>query len=243
LQLEKRQAKRIIALYSLQARELASAGIQTQRITVVPFGIDLTKYDRDRLRTVPDVGIFRIGIVARMAEGKGHTGLLLAVRQLVHRYPGLRVRVIGDGPLRSRLQTLIQELELGGVVELTGWIHQDDIPSVMRTLNAIVLPTYMSGEAFPVALIEGMAMGLPAIGTRWAGIPDLIVDGVTGVLVEPNDVAGLTNAIERVVHDPLIAAEMGRCGRTRAEQLFAMQAVVEAHMTIYHEILDRNNGV
>lgn len=243
LWLERRTAKQVIALYKLQAQELTAAGIPPERITVVPVGVALRRVDPAHERSADDAPNeipFRVCIVARIASGKGHAELLQAIRQLAPRYPQLRLRVVGDGPLRSSVEHQINELGLGDVVELMGWIPNDQISAILRSSHAIVLPSYMPGEALPVALIEGMALGLPAIGTRWKGIADIIVDGETGLLVEPRDIESLARAIEQLARDPLRASEMGQKGQERARRVFAAEVIAKTHLSLYRTAVARH---
>jgi glycosyltransferase involved in cell wall biosynthesis len=131
----------------------------------------------------------------------------------------------------------VQRLALGPVVEMMGHVANEKVPALIRTASAIVLPSYMSGETFPLSLIEGMAMRLPAIGSRWFGIPDIVAHGETGLIVEPRDVAGLAQAIERLVTSPELARQMGQNGYARAMKLFTSDAVAESYERIYREAM------
>jgi glycosyltransferase involved in cell wall biosynthesis len=231
--LEKRFATRVIMLYSGAARELASVGIPSQRIAVVPMGVDLQRFRPAEHTNGLAPSPTRLIMVARMFWGKGHEPLLEAVARLAGRYPRLRLLLVGDGPLRSAIEAQIAELGLGDVVEVAGHVPNEQIPAVLRTAQVTVLPSYMPGEAFPNTLLEGMATGLAAVGTRWVGIPDIIADGETGLIVEPRNVDDLAAAIERLVADPALAAEMGRKARCRAEQLFSAERIVHSISDIY----------
>jgi glycosyltransferase involved in cell wall biosynthesis len=125
---------------------------------------------------------------------------------------------------------------VGDIVEMLGALPNDQVPAQMARAQAIALPTYFKGEAFPVMLLEGMAMGLPTIGSRYVGIPDIISDGETGLLVEPQDVEGLAGALEVLVSNPQSAAEMGRKGRLRAERLFSSEAMGRSMTALYTSV-------
>jgi glycosyltransferase involved in cell wall biosynthesis len=148
--------------------------------------------------------------------------------------------MIGDGPLRPAVEQQIRECGLEHVIELTGWVPNHEVPALLRTTQAIVLPSYFWGEAFPVTLMEGMAMGLPAIGTRWAGIPDLIVDGETGFLIEPGNVDALVQAIEQLIGDPALAAAMGQHAKARVHRCFDARRMGQTMLTLYRQCLHGN---
>jgi glycosyltransferase involved in cell wall biosynthesis len=265
--LKRRFITKFIALYKAQAESLESIGVPLDRVMVVPSGIDVPKFDLDKAtvvgassdravvassgtNTAPfdldkatvvhEPSIFRLGMVTRIAEGKGHKELLSAVAELVKQYPQLRVTMIGDGPLRSAVEKQIRELGLENVIKLTGWVPNNHVPLLLRDTHAIVLPSYFWGEAFPVTLMEGMAMGLPAIGTRWAGIPDLIIDGETGLLIEPGNVLDLVRAIEQLIANPALAVAMGRRAKERVHRLFDARILGQTMNTLYGQCLNGN---
>ncbi len=101
------------------------------------------------------------------------------------------------------------------------------------TCHVIVLPSYMPGETFPVCLLEGMAVGLPAIGTRWFGIPDIIADGETGILIEPRDVDALTAAIERFLADPAFYSRAHQNALVRFRERYTSTAVAASYSSLY----------
>ena len=236
LWIERLFATRIIAIYNGQVPKLRSLGIPGDRIKVVPNGVNLSRFDvfcNSDDTGESDPGIFRLAISSRLIEGKGHVELLHAVHRLAGRYPGLRLLIIGDGPLRSQLEVEIQALNLEDRVEMVGQVTNSEVPFLLRGAHAVVLPSYMPGETFPTSLIEGMAMNLPAIGTRYVGIPDIIADRETGLLVEPRDLESLIAAIEKMMSDPVYAGEMGRKARARAQEHFSAEALARALTNVY----------
>jgi glycosyltransferase involved in cell wall biosynthesis len=243
LGLERRFARRVIALHAAQASDLEAAGVPSERISVIPFGVDPDLYkpcDGSCRLSQPD---FHLIMVARMVEGKGHTQLLDAIAQLARRYPHLRVLLVGDGPLRPRIDAQIASLGLTGAVEVVGWLPNHRMPDMLRRAGIIALPSFMPGEVLPIALIEGMAMGLAAIGTRWAGIPDLIVDGENGMLVEPRDAPGLATAIERLITDPALTRAMGRQGRACVLARFSAERMAGSHLDVYRAVVARRRHI
>lgn len=240
LMLKRRWITQFIALYTAQAERLASIGIPAERVVVVPSGIDVSKFNLDSIPAAGEPSRFRLGMVTRIAEGKGHKELVAAIAELVQRYPHLHVTMIGDGPLRPAVEQQIRECGLEHVIELTGWVPNHEVPALLRATHAIVLPSYFWGEAFPVTLMEGMAMGLPAIGTRWAGIPDLIIDGETGFLIEPGNVPALVRAIEQLICDPALTAAMGRQAKARVHRLFDARMLGQTMRTLYVQCLPGN---
>jgi glycosyltransferase involved in cell wall biosynthesis len=234
---EKRSAARIVCPYRAARDEMVAHGVSEAQAAVVPFCVDPRKFDQGAADPPAPSPLFRLFFVARLIEGKGHRELLQAVARLSHLHRTLRVVVLGDGAERPAIESEVQRLALGPVVEMMGHVANEKVPALIRTASAIVLPSYMSGETFPLSLIEGMAMRLPAIGSRWFGIPDIVAHGETGLIVEPRDVAGLAQAIERLVTSPELARQMGQNGYARAMKLFTSDAVAESYERIYREAM------
>lgn len=243
LWLEKHIAARIMALYPKLADEFIERGVSRKQLAIVPLCVDHKKFAPIENDTEKD-SLFRLVIVSRLSPNKGHNILLQAMAQLTGRYPQLRLMIIGDGPVRDELEEQIKELGLTDVVEMTGHVPYNQVSSVLHAarVKANVLPSYLHSESFPISLLEAMALGLPCIGTRWTGIPYIIVDGETGFIVEPKDVDSLANAIEKLVSNPEMAAEMGRKGHRRVVEKFSAEHVASEVAAIYAEVVHPAKG-
>ncbi|RJS27326.1 glycosyltransferase family 1 protein [Corallococcus sp. H22C18031201] len=231
--LEKQRVSRAVMPYAAAARELEAHGMPAARVSVVPFCVDLKKFPGRPERAVLPDAPFRLLMAARLVPGKGHAELLSAVASLKDRHPRLKLVIAGSGPLSDDIAAQVISLGLSEVVELTGHLSNERMPALLATADAIVLPSYMPGETFPISLLEAMATGLPAIGTRWFGIPDIIDDSRTGYLVEPRDAAGLARAIDALVSDPTAAARMGLAGQQRARTEFSSDGVAARYEHLY----------
>jgi glycosyltransferase involved in cell wall biosynthesis len=233
---EKNWAARIVCPYRAARDEMVNAGVSEKQAAVVPFCVDPRKFDQARAEeSVSSSAPFRLFLMARMIEGKGHIELLRAIALLPHLRDELRVVFLGDGAERPTIEAEMRTLRLEGVVEMLGHVSNEKVPALMRGADAVVLPSYMPGETFPISLIEGMTMGLPTIGSRWFGIPDIVAHGETGFVVEPRDVVGLSKAIERLVTAPDLARKLGENGYQRAMKLFTAGAVADSYARIYRE--------
>jgi glycosyltransferase involved in cell wall biosynthesis len=233
--IEKRTASTIVMPYKAALAELISEGVSADRSRVIPFCVDEELFAGGR-HLASESG-FTLVLVARMVLGKGHLELLGALSKLSPRYPQLRAIFIGDGPTRGQIEGEIDRLGLRQIVECRGKVDHREVPALMRSAQVIVLPTYEPGEMYPVCLLEGMALGLPAIGTRWAGIPDIIDDGVTGVIVEPKDEASLVRAIERFVADPSFLAQSRDGALARIRSRFTATIVADSYADLYREAM------
>nr|QIO98901.1 glycosyltransferase family 4 protein [Bradyrhizobium symbiodeficiens] len=229
--LERRYADRVVFPYSTAAEEMIGRGISRSQMTVIPFCVDEAAFEGVARKPLP--GQLTLIMSARMFGGKGHMELLGAMGQLHSQYPMLRAILIGDGPTRPEIEAEILRLDLSEVVECRGRVDHRHVPAVMRSGHVVVLPSYMEGEMFPLCLLEGMALGLPAIGTRIAGIPDIIADGETGILVEPRDLTGLARAIEKFIVDTDFLERARMSAQVRFRSRYGAGAVARAYAEAY----------
>lgn len=233
--IEKHIARRVVMPYPAAAAELLAHGIPADRARCIPFCVDELLFSG--LARAPTPGELTLVVPARMFRGKGHMELLAALASLSPRYPKLRAVFVGDGPTRPDIEAKIDRYALRRVVECKGRVDHREIPAIMRKAHVVVLPSYMEGEMFPLCLMEGMALGLPAIATRWSGIPEIVVDGQTGILVEPRDALGLAAAIERFLVDPTFYAHARNNALARFKSRYSATAVVRAYSEQYEAAL------
>lgn len=204
------------------------AAVSTRRVRhrwVVPNGLDLPAVQADPSRE-PPVGV----CVANLIPYKGHSDLLEAVSAMAA--PPL-IRCLGEGPARGTIEQEIVRLDLPGFVRLEG--SRDDPMSALLTAQFFVLPSRTEGS--PNALLEAMAAGLPVVATAVGGVPDLVCDGVTGLLVPPEDPVALGAALTRLVENPALRTTLGVAARARASE-FSWGRCLELHLARYRELLD-----
>jgi glycosyltransferase involved in cell wall biosynthesis len=169
------------------------------KMQVVRCGLDLTKHPFAE-RPPRTEGAPTVTMTARLSPEKGHLVLLDALRQLADRGVIVRARLIGDGPFRATVEQAIADHGLAEQVELLGALDQDQVRHEVAKADAFVLPTF--AEGLPVVIMEAMAAGTPVVTTPISGIPELVVDGVTGYLASPGRADQLADAIARVFADP-----------------------------------------
>jgi colanic acid/amylovoran biosynthesis glycosyltransferase len=212
-----------IGLEKVEAR----VGERPSAAFVLHVGVDLPASPEPREGPAAS----RILVPASLREVKGHTYLLEALALLRERGVEASADLIGDGPLRSSLELRTAELGLDGHVRFAGAVsHEALLEGLERgdwdvALLASVVTRTGEHEGIPVSLLEAMSFGLPVIGTRTGGIPDLL-EGGAGLLVPERDAAALADSIERLLGDAALRAELATAGRRRVEERFAVQAVV-----------------
>lgn len=151
--------------------------------------------------------------VGRLAGVKGVPVLLDALRTLRIDHPDLRVTFIGDGPERTALELRARNLGLDSITEFVGYKNQADVAITFAGTDIFVLPSF--AEGVPVVLMEAMAAGVPVVTTHVAGVPELVEDGVHGILTHAGDSASLGRAIDALLNDPIRAKAMGEAGRKK----------------------------
>ncbi len=230
--LEKRWVRASVTPYAKARDELIAHGVTSGRSHVVPFCVDLRKFERgEAAASAP--GELRLLMASRLVPGKGHPELVDAIAALAPQWPKLHLTILGDGPERGAIEARIATHGVQGHVTLVGHVRNEDVPAHMRKAHAVVLPSYMPGETFPICLLEAMALGLPTIGTDWFGIPDIIADGVTGFVVPPRDSASLATAVAKLAGDPELRRRFGEAGRARAEKELSAEAVANRYADLY----------
>ena len=185
------------------------------KTAVIPCGVDPRLF-RPRLGREID-GTFRVVCVAALRDYKGHRWLVDACSILATRGVPIRCVLVGDGPERRAVEQRVAAAGLGDRVWLLGDQPQDRTRALLEEADVMALPSVVTPrgmmDGVPVALMEAMAMGLPVVSTRVSGIPELVRDGETGLLVPQQDAGALADALERVFRDPKLARRLAARGR------------------------------
>ena len=200
------------------------------KIRIIHNGVDPDDFQwTDERSAVSDLGIGEsdkvVGILAALRPEKDHENFLRAARLVVDRVPTAKFLVVGDGPMRLEIERLVRELDLADCVMLTG--SRSDVPDLLRAIDVFVLSSY-TVECFPMALLEAMAAGRPAVCTAVGGVPEMIEEPTTGYLVPPRDPDALADRLVRILSDSELAHQMGQAARARLETKFSLRASVSA---------------
>jgi rhamnosyl/mannosyltransferase len=171
--------------------------------------------------------------VGRLVYYKGFDVLIRAAADL----PDLRLAIIGDGPMQADLQRLIDTLGLGERVTLLGGVKAEVLAAHYAAADLFVLPSTHRSETFALVQVEAMAAGLPVINTSLpTGVPEVSLDGITGLTVPPGDQAALTTALERLWGDADVRARFGAAGRARALSVYSQSAAAERFIELYESL-------
>jgi colanic acid/amylovoran biosynthesis glycosyltransferase len=212
------------------------AGDSETPIEVVHCGIDLAEYEY-RGRSLPAQGPVGALCVASLQEYKGHAVLLRALAA-DPRLGRVRVELVGEGKLRASLEHLAAELGIAHRVKFAGGLREAAVRDRLAAADLFVLPSIIASdgqmEGLPVVLIEAMASGVPVVATRLSGIPELVVDGETGLLAEPSEPADLARALARALDDdPGEVMHRVVAGRERVERGFDLRETGERMAALY----------
>jgi sugar transferase (PEP-CTERM/EpsH1 system associated) len=207
-------------------RRLIDNGVDTERFRPAPVAGDVQE-------PWQDPNAFVIGTVGRLQDVKHHAGLIDAFALLRQMLPEqqarLRLVLVGDGPLRARLEQQIASAGLQDCVFLAG--ARSDVAPAMRALSLFALSSIAEGT--PVTMLEAMASGLPVVSTAVGGIPDLVVNGATGSLVPARDAQAMAEALAAYVRAPTLARAHGAAGRARIERHYSVSAMLAAYIDLY----------
>jgi len=176
-----------------------------------------------------------VGTVGRLAEQKGLSYFLRMAALLLPDFPAARFVVVGHGPQRDELAALARDLGIADRVVFTGF--RDDVPELVSTFDLFVLASVY--EPFGLVLAEAMALERPVVASRVGGIPEVVADGESGLLVPPRDPSALAEAAARLLRDEALARRMGQAGRQRVLAQFTVEAMTSKTMALYEEILAR----
>ena len=168
--------------------------------------------------------------VGRLVPFKGFDDLIDACAELARRRIDFVCDIIGDGPLRETLQAKIEQLDLASRVNLLGSLSQGAVLEKLQAADIFALASTTDAQGatdvFPTVILEAMASARPVVSTRLAGIPELVVDGQTGMLAPPGDSTALAQALEQLLRDPELRLRFGHAGRARIEQHFRIEQTV-----------------
>jgi glycosyltransferase involved in cell wall biosynthesis len=212
-----------------RAKGLEARTCAADRTAVIPNAVDIPPARPGERNGNPPA-------VVAVGRLKAPKDFLTIVRALALLRPGSgEALIVGEGPDRPLLEAEIRRLEIGDRVRLLG--ERRDVPELLADADLFVLSS--ASEGMPVSVLEAMAAGLPVVGSRVGGVPELVVDGETGLLVEPGDPNELAAAIDRLFADPGLRRRLGDAGRARAQGRFALESFRRAHVELYSRELAR----
>lgn len=225
----------------VMAKEMYSHIDMKKKIHVIPFGVDVTQFVPPEQTDTNGQRKVVFGVAKYLQPVYGLDLLLKAFAQLNHLEPERALlRIAGDGPERTRLQALAARLEITGQVEWLGTLPNSEIARFYQNLDVVVVPSRQ--ESFGVTAVEGSACARPIIASRVGGLPEVVLDGETGIMVEPENIGKLTEAMKRMIEHPEERERMGRAGREFVLRNYDWEENVTKMEEVYREVLRESRG-
>jgi glycosyltransferase involved in cell wall biosynthesis len=235
----------IVAVCEAIKRQLVASGVPAGKIHVIYSGTDVDRFhpdiDGSRIRRELGLGpdhflVTQIGV----RSWRGWRDVLAAMERVTPTLPSARLCFVGaPAPRIAELNDEARRRGLGARVAVLG--HRDDVPEILSASDVVVDASW-AGLGLTGSLREALACGRPVIGTNLAGMPELIVEGKTGLLVPPRDPDALAAAIGTLASDPVLRAEVGRAGRRRVEDHFSLRAKLDATEELYRRLVARRGS-
>ena len=215
---------RFVCISDDSAKWAIRQGISRRKVRVQLNGIDLTRFAYSG--SEPDGPAV---LVARLSPEKSIDTLLRAVPIIIAKCPDFRLEIAGDGPCGEALRRLASESNLGDAVRFLGTVR--DVPSLLSRARLFILSSLTEGIS--LTLLEASARGLPIVATNVGGNPEVVADGVTGLLVPHSDPNAMASEVIRLWHEPKLRERMGFAGRLRVEERFDIRRMMAAYEAMY----------
>jgi glycosyltransferase involved in cell wall biosynthesis len=231
------RAKVAMTISEYNRRFFTQQGADESKIKIVRCGVesDGDRTDKEKGRNASPT----IGSLGRLVEKKGMDTLIFALADIHGAGVDFRLEIAGDGPQREALERLASEQGIGSKVVFRGPIPHDEVFAWLGSLDLFVLACRRDRQGdqdgIPVVLMEAMAAGIPVISTHISGIPELIEDGISGMLAEPNDPKGLSEKIKDVVTNPAMASSLAGAARRRIREEFDVDVNAERLRNLFRE--------
>lgn len=239
----RRCADHVVTNSVAQTAELYDAGIPSRRVSVIPNGVDISRFpypgDRQAARSalhLPANGPV-IGMVASFYPVKRWDVFLSAAARVARQRPDVNIVCIGEGSLRPAIEESARRLGISGQTRFTG--ARRDVPALLPGLDVLALSS--DTEGLPNSVLEAMASGLPIVATDVGGVAEAVDEGRTGLLTPRADSAAMADGILSLLDKPRRAEEMGAAGRARVEADFSMDTATKATMDLYERLLTQSS--
>jgi glycosyltransferase involved in cell wall biosynthesis len=213
--------------------------VPKNRCVLIENGVDTTEYSRRcspraaKIKLGMNPERFLVGAVGRLSAEKGFDLLIRSVDQLLRRGLDLELAIVGDGDEKPRLQTLIAELGRSDRVRLLG--YRSDMPAVYEAMDIYALSSLREG--LPNVVLEAMAMEVPVVATRIAGVPRLIQTEKNGLLVEPGSTEELTAGVARLLGDEVLRGRLCAAGRRTVESYYSFSGRMRKIQALYDHLM------
>lgn len=220
-------------------QQLIKLGYDEKKIEILPVGLRIDRFKHSSRKPQPGEPV-RILTVGRLVKKKGHEYAIKAIAKLIANHKNIIYIIAGDGPMRSKLESLVLKLGIKNYVKFLGVVKQNEVLKLYQQADIFVLSSVTSSdsdrEGQALVLQEAQATGLPVVSTLHDGIPEGVLDGQSGFLVPEKDVDALTERIKYLIVHPQIWSKMGKCGREFVESKYNIKKLNQQLVKIYQGI-------
>lgn len=227
----------VVAVSDSIRKELEREGVRREKVNLIANGIDVRSFRNARPTLSEELNKHRgplIGTVGRLIPQKGVEFFLTAARRVIDEIPDALFAIVGAGSAGPDLERMAKGLGLGDRVLFTG--VRTDMPGVYASLDIFVLPSL--DEGMPMVLLEALASGCAVIATKVGAVPNLVVSGETGILVEPGDANGLAKAMISLVSDRALRMSVAARGMALVDREYSALKMAERYLNLYNEVLN-----
>ncbi|MFW6221423.1 MAG: glycosyltransferase [Fibrobacterota bacterium] len=233
--LKYKRAAHVIAISRAIQRQLTAMGVTASKVSVIPSGLDLCKYEGVPTLAREELGIPAekkiIGVVAALTGEKGHETVLTAIHKLKIQQDNVHALFVGDGPLRAHLEQRVEQMKLVDDVTFTG--HRTDVGSILPLMDVYVSAS--SHEGLGTATLDALLAGIPVVASRVGGVPEVIDDKVNGLLFETGDADELAEQVKRILCDADIRTSLINNGYEQVKR-FDIADTIARTIKIYSEV-------
>ena len=241
------KSDKILSTSNFMAKEIEK--YSQKQVEVTPFGVDLNKFKPSVTRSLFKDGDIVIGTIKSLEDKYGVDILIRCFKNVKDKYPGLSLKllIVGTGSKENKLKELVESLGINNDTIFTGFIDHKEIHEYHNMLD---ISLFLSNESFGVSVIEASACEKPVIVSNIGGLPEVVEDNVTGIVVEPKNIEQITQAIEKLIFNRELRIWLGKNGRERVEKLYNWENNVKVMDKIYKKEFEnfrtnsgRGNGI
>ena len=211
-----------------------------KHVHLIPFGVDITKFSSAEKTTD---GIIRIGTIRTLSEKYGVEYLIRAFAELTEKHTNIELHIVGDGPLRVKFEELVVELNIENKVVFYGYVNQNSdfekYIKILSNFDIFCILSILDSETFGVAAVEASSCEIPVVASSVGGLPEVVEDGKTGIIVAPKSVDQTFKALEILVNDPNLRLEMGKNGRLKVEKMYNWKSNTQQMIDLYKATIEQ----
>jgi len=233
------KSSKTITISTGSLKACLESGLKKDKFEIIPFGVDTRFFQPENL--LKDKEIFQILSIGYLIERKGFEYLITAVEEVLKVHNNVKLKIVGSGPLEVRIKKLIKELGLEETIEIIGNVSDEKLLEIYNLSDLFVLPSIVDSqgntEGLGVVLLEAMACKLPVIASNIGGIPDIIHDGETGLLVPEKDSMEISLSIIKLIENEDLRELIALKGYNMVKEHFIWEKIAKEYISIYQEII------